>query len=164
MIASFNFYFTLAVFRIFDGLFKIMTLDNDYKKTGIYSTIMGKKSGLKSSCVNCGSPLELGSTYCPRCGYHQRPKMGSESEGPAPPYSRPQRSPAIAVALAFLIPGAGHMYAGEWTTGIVFLFVALLAAASTVLLVGFLLYPIVWILGMIGGARAVERFNFPDRF
>ncbi len=56
------------------------------------------------------------------------------------------------------------MYAGEWGTGIVFLLAAILAAASMVIFVGFILYPIVWIMGMIGGARAVERFNFPDRF
>lgn len=125
---------------------------------------MGKNGDLESSCVNCGSSLKIGATYCPRCGYHQRPELGSESQGLAPPQSRPQRSPAIAVVLAFLVPGLGHMYAAEWTTGLVFLLAGIIAAASMAFLAGFLLYPIVWIMGMVGGARAVERFNFPEKF
>lgn len=47
--------------------------------------------------------------------------------------------------------------------GLLFLTAAVLSAASMLILIGFILYPIIWILGMLGGARAVERYNFPGR-
>ena len=123
---------------------------------------MGKTSGTGSHCVNCGARLDSEATYCSKCGYHQRGDDFYRNR-PEPPQTRPQRSPAIAVALAFLIPGLGHMYAGEWVWGFIFLIMGSIAALSTIVLIGFILYPIVWILGMIGGARAVERYNFPER-
>ena len=80
-----------------------------------------------------------------------------------PPKARPQRSPALAVAMAFFIPGLGHIYAGEWFKGLLLLALAIFAALTVMLYIGLVIYPLVWIAGMLGGARAVDRYNFPNK-
>jgi hypothetical protein len=59
-----------------------------------------------------------GSAFCPNCGA----PIGPGYNGPAygvPVYSAtPQKSTGIAIVLAFLVPGLGHLYAGKITRGI----------------------------------------------
>ncbi len=127
-------------------------------------------------CDVCGQIVPNGRRACPRCGERNRITAGS-----SPP--RMKRRP-IAVALAFFIPGLGHIYAGEDSKGVILIMTAVLLGAlpyyllwwtlketdvtgistviSAMISIAFLPYFILWIYGMLDGSRAVLRQNFPE--
>ncbi|MDP2666042.1 MAG: hypothetical protein Q8P05_00895 [Candidatus Diapherotrites archaeon] len=54
----------------------------------------------------------------------------------------------VAVIASFILPGLGHFTKGQFTKGILILIAGILSAFLMLLLIGFILYPIVWIYGM----------------
>jgi hypothetical protein len=61
-------------------------------------------------CGRCGAVLDTPWARCPSCG---------AAASPANPYPR-RKSRWVAATLA-IVPGAGHMYLGEWRKGAFFL-------------------------------------------
>jgi hypothetical protein len=61
-------------------------------------------------CGRCGAVLATAGARCPGCG---------ATASAANPYAR-RKSPWVAATLA-IVPGAGHMYLGEWRKGAFFL-------------------------------------------
>ena len=81
-----------------------------------------------------------------------------------PPPNQPQpgvaaKSPGIAVLLSFLIPGAGHLYANAVGQGLILLVLLALGWATTPILVGFFILPVVYLWAMIGSYISVTNFN-----
>lgn len=85
-------------------------------------------------CARCGNENKEGANFCQACGQPLRPYQGPGYANPGyfyPPYQNyqyayppqfPERKDAmVGLLLAFLIPGAGHMYAGEMKKGILIL-------------------------------------------
>lgn len=70
------------------------------------------------------------------------------------------KSPAVAVALSFLIPGLGSMTSGEAGMGVFILVCYVFAWASALFLIGFILAPAVWIWGMVAAHGAARRWNY----
>jgi TM2 domain-containing membrane protein YozV len=77
-------------------------------------------------CPYCGVQIDYKYTTCPSCGKPQ-PKI----EGVTPTNVVQKKNPALAAALSLLITGAGQIYLGRISRGILFL--------ATVLILGYLL-------------------------
>jgi TM2 domain-containing membrane protein YozV len=100
------------------------------------------------------------------------PVYGSSEHYGAPAYPPagqplavvPVKTPAIAVLLSFIWLGAGHLYAGRTTEGLVLLGVNLfLILLLMVPLIGWVLSPLAWvglfIYAAISSSNAVKRHN-----
>ena len=111
-------------------------------------------------CKKCGTDVG-DSEFCPNCGEPMnggaRPAGSQENLNTAVMMN--QKSEALALILSFIIPGVGEMYAGKVGKGIIILLLAILSAALIMLLIGFILYPIVWIYSMIDSYNLAKRYN-----
>jgi TM2 domain-containing membrane protein YozV len=82
-------------------------------------------------CPRCGSQIPDGSKFCPSCGnnlegtpppvYPGVPSYGQPVPQPNPAAYYQRKSEGIALILAILLPGVGHIYAGKVTKGIILL-------------------------------------------
>ena len=68
-------------------------------------------------------------------------------------------SPGLAVAASFFVPGLGSMLNERVGKGILILVLAIIAWASAIFLIGFLLGPAVWIWGMVTANNDAHRWN-----
>jgi TM2 domain-containing membrane protein YozV len=85
--------------------------------------------------------------------------MSIENYQGQPPVRVEPKNPAAAIALSFLIPGVGSMYAGNSSTGVVIVVLYLMSLVTCLALIGFVLVPIVWIWGMINAHGSAVRWN-----
>ena len=79
----------------------------------------------ETSCPRCGRPREPGMRFCPQCGFDlfartDSPQASKPEDSGERPHSAPQsrKSPALAVLLALIFPGFGHIYAGRVSRGL----------------------------------------------
>jgi len=95
-------------------------------------------------CRDCGAVIDARAEICPECGVRQRdpPKSSVDSalddlfEG---------GNPFVAAVLSAVFPGLGQLYNRELERGLVFAVGFIVATASVMVLVGFLLAPAVWL-------------------
>ncbi|MBC9985424.1 zinc ribbon domain-containing protein [Haloferax sp. AS1] len=95
-------------------------------------------------CRDCGAVIDARAEICPECGVRQRdpPKSSVDSalddlfEG---------GNPFIAAVLSAVFPGLGQLYNRELERGLVFAVGFIVATASVMVLIGFLLAPAVWL-------------------
>lgn len=109
--------------------------------------------------------------YDPRYGTPRQPGDLPQPYGQQPPghlqpgpdwHVMPQVAPKSvlgALVISFFLPGVGAMYAGEVTWGIVILALWLVSIPLTLVTIGFITGFICWIVGMISGVRAAQRWN-----
>ena len=80
-------------------------------------------------CPNCGTNVPDDAEFCSNCGYGlktgQAPRPNAPY-APSQPYAQPffnipTKSEILTILLAFLIPGAGHLYVGRLTRGLIVL-------------------------------------------
>jgi len=69
------------------------------------------------------------------------------------------KNPSVAIVLSFFWPGLGQLYNGQIGKGIFFLIAAGAAALLMWVLIGFLLYPVVWIWGMVDANISAKKIN-----
>ncbi|WP_226011788.1 zinc ribbon domain-containing protein [Halomicrobium salinisoli] len=111
-------------------------------------------------CRNCGSIISERAEICPDCGVRQRPPPQSSIESTVDS-ALEGGNPVVAAILSALFPGLGQIYNRELMRGIAFIVGALLAMGSTMFLVGFLLYPAIWVYAIYDAYVRAERG--PDR-
>lgn len=80
-------------------------------------------------CPNCGTNLPEGIQFCMNCGYDinkgttssAQPWQPNVPQRPPSPYgySLPTKSELVAIILAIIVPGAGHLYIGKLVRGLV---------------------------------------------
>lgn len=70
-----------------------------------------------------------------------------------------QKSSGLAAVLSFFLTGLGQIYNGHILKGIILMLIQLINAALTVILIGYLFMPIVWLYGVINAYTAAERHN-----
>ena len=70
-----------------------------------------------------------------------------------------QKSEALALILSLIIPGVGEMYDGKIGKGVVILLLAIISSALMFVLIGFILYPIVWIYSMVDSYNLAKQYN-----
>jgi TM2 domain-containing membrane protein YozV/ribosomal protein L40E len=94
-------------------------------------------------CRNCGAIISDRAELCPECGVRQRPPPSSSDSALAE--LAEGGNPFVAGALSALFPGLGQLYNRELERGLAFMVGGMTAAFSALVLVGFILYPAVWL-------------------
>lgn len=69
------------------------------------------------------------------------------------------KSPGLAAVLSFFWPGLGQIYNGQIAKGLFFIVLAAAFGWLTVVVIGFVLYPILWIYGIYDAYKTAERIN-----
>jgi len=163
------------------------------KRCKMLMSIYGRSpcGGKNALCPKCGSQNEDPNRFCPKCGQPLVPNASAYPGNtgsnygyalpPYPGYVPNMKSGAVAVILAFIIPGVGHLYAGKIMRGIIILavlngldilftivlYTSIMGAdtlplpSSTWLLiiVGFVAYFVAWVWQMYDAYKAVEEYN-----
>ncbi|MDR3205817.1 MAG: zinc ribbon domain-containing protein [Candidatus Methanoplasma sp.] len=96
-------------------------------------------------CIRCGKEIDDGVQFCPGCGgptsgNARPPPYGGNYQAPPYGYQLPLKNTGVAVILAFLFTGLGHLYIGKIKRGIAVLIGGiLLPSISLVLFLPFLI-------------------------
>jgi len=69
------------------------------------------------------------------------------------------KDPSIAVILSFLVCGLGQIYNGQYAKGFTLMIFYGIAWWLTVIVIGFLIVPILWITGMVDAYQSAKRIN-----
>jgi TM2 domain-containing membrane protein YozV len=99
-------------------------------------------------CSECGKELiSSNAEICPNCGVRLKAVIIN------------QRSPTIAAILSLFIWGLGQIYNGQFGKGIAYFIIGILFAASLMIVIGFILVPIWWLIGIIDAYTSAKRIN-----
>lgn len=110
-------------------------------------------------CWSCGGAIRKEAEICPECGVRQ------QETGPVG-----EKNPGISAIASLVIPGAGQIYNGQFTRGIVWfvgagmidVVIAILAIVLTVILIGplfLLLIPVVNVVAAYDAYKQAEKIN-----
>ncbi|UCC68210.1 MAG: hypothetical protein JSV79_14060 [Armatimonadota bacterium] len=69
------------------------------------------------------------------------------------------KSPALAGILSFLIVGVGQMYNGQVVKGILMFLAGVITGALCLVVVGFFLFPIVWVWSIVDAAVTAGKIS-----
>lgn len=69
------------------------------------------------------------------------------------------KSPGLAAVLSFFWPGLGQIYNGQISKGLLFVVLAVVFGWLMMVVIGFLLYPVLWVYGIYDAYRTAERIN-----
>ena len=94
-----------------------------------------------SNCPYCGVQIDRKYTVCPNCGKPQPP-----IDGVVPTHAAQRKNPLIAGLLSLLITGAGQIYLGKISRGLIYLGLVLLISIA---LDGIITFDEMMILGVI---------------
>lgn len=70
-----------------------------------------------------------------------------------------QKSPGVSAVLSALINGLGQIYNGQILKGVIIMILQLINGALTVILIGYLFLPLVWLYAVIDAYRSAEKIN-----
>ena len=126
---------------------------------------------MQVACPHCDGKIRNDGTYagqvvsCPFCGQQlQMPALaGSAPVAPAVAaqtvYIAPPKNAGIAAVLSFFWSGLGQIYNGQIGKGIALIIAQFINALLMVVLVGLILYPVVWIWCIYDAYAEAERIN-----
>lgn len=98
-------------------------------------------------CSNCSAEIDKDAEICPKCGVRVKaPAVG-------------EKSPGLAAVLSFLIVGLGHIYNGQIGKGIVLIICYVISILLCFVLIGFILFPILWIYGIYDAYNTAKKIN-----
>ena len=113
-------------------------------------------------CPKCGADAGE-SKFCPKCGEPLAKKEESSTvtinNNTTNTVVVSEKSPILALILSFIIPGLGEMYDGKIGKGFGILILAIISVALTLVLIGFIMYPIVWIYSMVDSYSLAKKYN-----
>lgn len=96
-------------------------------------------------CENCGGEIGRDAGICPTCGVGlQLPEL---------------KNPAVSAILSFLIPGLGQIYNGQIFKGAAFVFIAVFFLFTTIIAIGYFLYPVFWIYTVYDAYTTAKQIN-----
>jgi TM2 domain-containing membrane protein YozV/ribosomal protein L40E len=113
-------------------------------------------------CRDCGAIISENAEICPECGVRQR----------APPKSSVDTAiedvfeggnPFVAAVLSAVFPGLGQIYNREIEKGIAVIVASFVAALSALFVIGFILFPAVWLYAVWDAYVVAERQNAEAR-
>ncbi|WP_434121270.1 hypothetical protein [Salinicoccus roseus] len=70
-----------------------------------------------------------------------------------------QKSSGVAAVLSALINGLGQIYNGQILKGIFIILLQVINGALTIILIGYVFLPIVWLYSVIDAYRSAEKIN-----
>jgi TM2 domain-containing membrane protein YozV len=70
-----------------------------------------------------------------------------------------KKNPGVAAVLSFFWAGLGQIYNGQIAKGIVLMIVQVINVLLMFVLIGFLTYPLVWLLGIVDAYRTAQQDN-----
>ena len=94
--------------------------------------------------------------FCPSCGKPTTPNTQSNSSNVV---VKTEKSPILAAILSFLIVGVGQIYLGLTKKGIILFFAAMVSGVLTLLLIGWILWLIVWLYSIYDAYNSANKIN-----
>lgn len=107
-------------------------------------------------CSNCGFEMDIKTKFCPECGIST---TGQPSPVGANAVINSQKSPVLAAILSFLIIGLGQVYLGLTKKGIILFILAIISGFLMLILVGFVLWLLVWVYAIYDGYNSANKMN-----
>ena len=107
-------------------------------------------------CRNCGAVISDRAEICPECGVRQRPPPRSSLDRAADDLLG-GGNPFVAAVLSAVFPGVGQLYNRELGKGIALMAAGTVAALSVAVVVGLVLYPVVWVYAVYDAYKTAER-------
>jgi len=112
-------------------------------------------------CPTCGAELQYAEAeICPKCGVRIKnpptPATDSKSTNVA---TGEIKSTGIAAIASFVVPGLGQIYCGAIGRGIMILIGAIIAACLMIVLIGFIIYPILWVWNIYDAYTMAKKIN-----
>jgi len=108
-------------------------------------------------CHDCGALISAKAEICPECGVRQRDPPGSALDTLIEDLTA-GGNPFVAAVASAVVPGLGQLYNRELERGIAFMAGAFVAALSTLVFVGLVLYPVVWLWAIYDAYKGAERY------
>ena len=116
-------------------------------------------------CPSCGEKIESHMGFCPKCGLDLNKFKGNALERSTGDViqksnsSLENRNPLIAAILSFLFPGLGQFYNGQNRKGISFVIVAIISVFLFIILIGGLIYILIWLWSLLDAYQSAEAIN-----
>ena len=106
-------------------------------------------------CPHCGGELPGDDNFCPECGK----SLSGEIESVQTPTVRKNKSPFLAAILSFFIIGLGQVYLGLVKKGILLFVLAIIAGILTLVIIGWLLWFVIWIYAIYDAITSANKIN-----
>lgn len=107
-------------------------------------------------CRDCGAVISERAEICPECGVRQRDPPRSSVDSTLDDVFQ-GGNPFVAAVLSAVFPGLGQIYNRELEKGIAIIVASFLAALSALVLIGFLLFPLVWLYAIYDAYTVADR-------
>jgi len=107
-------------------------------------------------CRDCGSVIAAEAEICPECGVRQRDPPSSGLDDAIESLTE-GGNPFVAAVLSALFPGLGQLYNRELEKALLVIVASVLAAFSALVLVGFVLFPLVWLYAVWDAYRVADE-------
>lgn len=97
-------------------------------------------------CTNCGDQIDVNAVICPKCGV----QIAGTTE---------EKSPILALILSIFFPGIGQFYNGQPKKGILLIIAAIISVALFIIMIGAVLYLIVWVYALYDAYTSAVSIN-----
>lgn len=97
-------------------------------------------------CTNCGDQIDVNAVICPKCGV----QIAGTTE---------EKSPILALILSVFFPGIGQFYNGQPKKGIILIIAAIISLVLILILIGGVLYLIVWVYALYDAYTSAVSIN-----
>ena len=95
-------------------------------------------------CRDCGTTISENAEICPNCGVRQQSPPNSSADDLIDILTNGE-NPFVAAVYSAILPGLGQFYNREPAKGAAIIVASFVAVLSMLALVGFLLYPAIWV-------------------
>jgi TM2 domain-containing membrane protein YozV len=83
----------------------------------------------------------------------------TQQQAPVPVYMGDRKNPGVAAVLSFFWAGLGQIYNGQLAKGLGFIVLYLFCVLLIFVVIGLILVPIVWIIGMWDAYNTAKQYN-----
>lgn len=97
-------------------------------------------------CTNCGDQIDVNAVICPKCGV----QIAGTTE---------EKNPILALILSIFFPGIGQFYNGQPKKGILLIIAAIISVALFIIMIGAVLYLIVWVYALYDAYTSAVSIN-----